>query len=43
STAAQRLFGHQFPDLFEWVLSHHTELPLPRQAAKAHQPKPLHA
>ncbi len=43
STAAQRLFGHQFPDLFEWVLSHHTELPLPRKAAKAHQPKPLHA
>ncbi len=42
TTAAQRLFGHDFPDLFEWVLSHNTELPLPRKSAQAHRPKPLH-
>jgi hypothetical protein len=43
TTAAQRLFGHEFPDLFEWVLEHVGDLPMPRQSPKAHQPKPLYA
>lgn len=42
TTAAQRLFGHEFPDLFEWVLSQTTDLPLPRVSEKVHQLKPLH-
>jgi len=43
STAAQRLFGHEFPDLFEWMLDHVGDLPLPRRSSKAHQPKTLYA
>lgn len=43
TTAAQRLFGHDFPDVFEWMLAHVGELPMPRQSSKAQQPKPLHA
>lgn len=43
STAAQRLFDYDFPNLFEWVLSHTTELPLPRRSSKAPQLNPLHA
>jgi Family of unknown function (DUF6399)/Stage III sporulation protein D len=35
TTAAQRLFGHSFPDLFEWVLNHVGDLPLPRRSSKA--------
>ena len=42
TTAAQRLFGHSFPDLFEWVLDHIGDLPLPRRSSKSHQPQPLH-
>jgi len=42
TTAAQRLFGHDFPDLFEWVLSKNTDLPLPRSSPTASQPNPLH-
>ena len=40
STAAQRLFGHPFPDLFESVLSTFTELPRPRQSTSSQQPNP---
>ncbi|MBE9064993.1 DNA-binding protein [cf. Phormidesmis sp. LEGE 11477] len=41
TTAAQRLFGHEFPDPFEWMLAHVGELPMPRRSAKLQQPKPL--
>ena len=41
TTAAQRLFGHQFPDLFEWVVEHMGELPVARQSAKVKQANPL--
>jgi hypothetical protein len=40
TTAAQRLFGHPFPDLFESVLSTFTELPLPRRSSSSQQPNP---
>lgn len=30
TTAAERLFGEKFPDLFEWIVDHIGELPLPR-------------
>ena len=42
STAAQRLFGHPFPDLFEWILAQTTDLPKPRRSKKAPLPKSLH-
>jgi hypothetical protein len=41
TTAAQRLFGQPFPDLFEWVVDHMGELPRPRKSSKAHQLNPL--
>ena len=31
TTAANRLFGKEFPDLFEWVVHKMDDLPLPRQ------------
>lgn len=37
STPAQRLFGKPFPDLFEWLLDHASELPRPRKSTKAKQ------
>jgi hypothetical protein len=40
TTAAQRLFGHPFPDLFESVLSTFTELPRPRRSPSSQQPNP---
>jgi hypothetical protein len=40
TTAAQRLFRHPFPDLFESVLSTFTELPRPRRSAQSPQPSP---
>ena len=43
STAAQRLFGHPFPDLFEWILKNAGDLPLPRKSSKAQKVKPLYA
>ena len=43
TTAAQRLFGHEFPDVFEWMLAQVGDLPMPRRSAKAQQPKPLYA
>jgi hypothetical protein len=30
TTAAERLFGEKFPDLFAWIVEHMGELPLPR-------------
>ncbi len=41
TTAAERLFDHSFPDVFEWVVEHMGDLPLARRSSKAHQPKPL--
>ncbi len=32
TTAAQRLFGKEFPELFEWVIARMSELPLPRKS-----------
>ena len=43
TTAAQRLFGQEFPDLFEWMLEQVGDLPLPRRSAKAQQPKTVYA
>ena len=34
STAAQRLFGKPFPDVFDWVVRHMGELPSPRKSKK---------
>jgi len=31
TTAAERLFGEQFPDLFEWIVERINDLPLPRE------------
>ena len=31
TTAAERLFGTPFPDLFEWIVEHMGELPRPRE------------
>ena len=42
TTAAQRLFGYEFPDLFEWVVAHMGDLPLARRSLKAHSPNPFH-
>ncbi len=35
TTAAERLFGEPFPDLFEWIVDHMDELPLPRGTLEA--------
>ncbi len=43
TTAAQRLFGYPFPDVFEWILEHIGDLPMPRRSSKAQQPNPLYA
>jgi len=32
TTAAERLFGDPFPDLFEWIVEHMGELPLHSRA-----------
>jgi hypothetical protein len=34
STAAQRLFGKPFPDVFDWVVLNMGELPTPRKSKK---------
>jgi hypothetical protein len=31
TTAAERLFGTPFPDLFEWIVEHRVPLPMPRK------------
>jgi hypothetical protein len=41
TTAAQRLFDHDFPNLFDWVVEHMGDLPMPRKSSQAHQPYPL--
>jgi len=42
TTAAQRLFDHEFPDLFEWVVEHMGDLPLARQSKKTQRPNSFH-
>lgn len=42
TTAAQRLFGYDFPDLFEWIVDHTGDLPLARRSLKAPRPNPFH-
>ena len=37
TTAAQRLFGHEFPDLFEWILTQAGDLPMPRRSSNTQQ------
>ena len=39
TTAAERLFGQQFPDLFEYLVQHMGEFPQPRKPRKTPQPK----
>jgi Family of unknown function (DUF6399) len=41
STAAQRLFGHEFPNLFDSVVESMGDLPMPRKSSKAHTPKSI--
>ena len=41
STPAERLYGTQFPDVFEWLLEHMGDLPLPRQSRPRASPDPL--
>ncbi len=45
STPAERLFGQQFPDLFEWLLAQMGALPLPRKARQPliHDPLAVNA
>ncbi len=43
TTAAQRLFGHPFPDLFESVLSTFTELPMPRRSSPSQHSNSWHS
>ena len=42
TTAAQRLFGYDFPDLFEWLVHHTGDLPVARQSRKAQRSNPFH-
>jgi hypothetical protein len=39
TTAASRLFGQQFPDLFEYLVENIGELPQPRKSRKSSKPK----
>ncbi len=39
TTAAERLFGQQFPDLFEYLVEKIGELPQPRKSRKSSQPE----
>ena len=41
TTAAERLFGSPFPDVFEWLVSQMGELPLPRKPRKRIKRNPL--
>ena len=41
TTAAQRLFGHEFPNLFDSIVASMGDLPMPRKSSKAHSPKSL--
>lgn len=42
TTAAQRLFDHEFPALFEWVVAHMRDIPLARRSSKSQSPNPFH-
>lgn len=42
TTAAQRLFAHEFPEQFEWMLTQIGDLPMPRQSASTQQLNSLH-
>ena len=39
TTAAERLFGRKFPDLFEYLENNLAELPQPRRSRKPSQPQ----
>ena len=39
TTAAERLFGRQFPDLFEYLIENIGELPQPRKSRKSSKPQ----
>ncbi len=39
TTAAERLFGREFPDLFEYLVEHICELPQPRKPRKPPKPQ----
>lgn len=41
TTAAQRLFGSPFPDVFEWLINQMGELPLPRKSREPIKRNPL--
>lgn len=41
TTAAERLFGSPFPDVFEWLISQMGELPLPRKPHELIKRNPL--
>jgi len=41
TTPAERLYGEQFPDLFEWLLKRTGALPLPRIRKRGDAPNPL--
>jgi hypothetical protein len=41
TTAAMRLFGTEFPDLFTWLVNEMGELPLPRERKKRAKPNVL--
>lgn len=41
TTAAERLFGSSFPDLFDWLVSQMGELPMPRKARQRVARNPL--
>ncbi|MCP5009539.1 MAG: DNA-binding protein [Aestuariibacter sp.] len=43
TTAAERLFDTSFPDLFQWLVDHMGELPVPRQTKGRSFPNPLNA
>jgi hypothetical protein len=41
TTAAERLFDTQFPDLLEWLIDNMKELPVPRASKPRVAPNPL--
>ena len=43
TTAAERLFGRSFPDLFTWLVEQMGDLPLPRKSQKRVFPNPLNS
>ena len=41
TTAAERLFGREFPELFEYLVENIGELPQPRKSPKSSNPEIL--